>query len=508
MGKSILQVHPFEAQALRPLLARVPSPSLEYLLAYLGELDASAVVRETPYVDRHYLDDFTSYYARSFAPPPTVCSRFHFFARLSADAVTALLDEYYVCPSERRSSIEAELQEAYLGFVVSRPLPGATFGRTVLRTYPADGRRHYEVVRPYVVNISGIKLTVQGLAYQQQDRGAAVCASTALWSSLQRVAYIAGFRTPTPSMITSAAQSPFAASHGLNELQMAQALANLGYLAELFAPEENRALFLAQVVSCLQSQLPVILLVTRRIKTGVGEREAGHAVAVTGFSEPSTEADVHLGVEGIPSIRMRGAAVDILYVHDDNLGSHAHYELRLSDQKDEKGNPQLVLFRGRSNKPSVTWWIPDEWIVRMALVPKPPKLRLSVDSLLQSLVQLRPPLEKVFPGVELHFGARFMSGVEYKRGLLSSPVDRTGLKEFMTRLALPRHIGVLSVYDGPTHRLDLLVDVSQVEPVHQVPALQALVAPGVPARSPAAVNLTVLAGIGGVPLLLAPPTAP
>jgi hypothetical protein len=501
-----LEIHPFDVATIGPLLARVASASREYVLGYLTELNATVVLREPHYIDRHYLDDFSDYYARAFSPPTPSCERFHFFFGLSQQEAVDLLNEAYAADPERRAEIEHRLQEAYLGFVVKRPLPGASFGRTVLRTYPIDGRRHYEVVRPYVVNFGGLRLTVKGLAYQQQDGGAAVCASTSLWSALQRVAYVAGFRTPTPSMITKAAESPFAASHGLNELQMAHALSRLGYAAELFAPEENRALFLAQVVSCLQSQLPVILLVTRKIPTGVGEREVGHAVAVTGFSEPVDPEDVHLGVEGIPPIRMRASAVRTVYVHDDNLGFHAHYELRMSSETDEKGNPVLALYRGRSNKPGVPWWTPDEWVVRLALVPKPPKLRLSVDRLLHSIVQLRRLVDALFPGVKFDYSARFMSGVDYKRAVLDMTVDRSQLGPFLTSLGLPRHVGIVSAFDRQHRRLDFVLDVSQVEALHGLPLVHALVAPGIPGRSLAAINLGIFAGTRSIPLLLAPPT--
>ncbi|HVY30955.1 MAG TPA: hypothetical protein VHB79_30555 [Polyangiaceae bacterium] len=503
-----LGILPFDTNAIGQVLAPVPSASREYVLGYLTELGATVALREPHYIDRHYLDDFSDYYARSFAPPTASCERFHFFRDLSAEDMLALLSQAYEGDAQRRAEIELQLQEAYLGFVVKRPLPGASFGRTVLRTYPIDGRRHYEVVRPYIVNIGGLRLAVKGLAYQQQDGGAAVCASTSLWSALQRVAHVAGHRTPTPSMITKAAESPFAASHGLNEMQMAHALSRLGYAAELFAPEENRGLFLAQVVSCLQSQLPVILLITRKIATGVGQRDVGHAVTVTGFSEPADPADVHLGVENIPTIRMRAAAVRTVYVHDDNLGFHAHYELRLSEEKDEKGNPILALYRGRTNKPPVSWWTPDEWVVRLALVPKPPKLRLSVDRLLHSLVQLRRLVEALLPGIQFDYSTRFMSGVDYKRLVLDMPVDRKAIGGFLTSIGLPRHVGVISAFDGTQKRLDFVVDVSQVESIHGIPSLHALVAPGIPNGSLAALNVARFAMPRQIPFLLAPPNPP
>ncbi len=424
--------------------------SVEYIANYLTELGAASVLYETHYVDRHYLDDFTDYYARSFDPPATTGSRFHFF-NLTCGALDGLLDQAYTSEhADARDQIEAQLEDAYLGFVVRRPLAGAPIGRTVLKTYPADGRRHYAVVRPYKVNVAGLRLTIEGLAYQQQDRGAAVCASTALWSALQRVAYVAGHRTPTPSSITRAANSPFPAAHGLHELQMATALATLGYVADQFSPAENRGLFRAKLVACLDSQLPVILLIARKIETGSGIRDVGHAVTVTGYSEPKSTVEVRgLRREFMP-LRMKGGSVEVLYVHDDNLGSHAHYELRDSAEKDADGYEKLLLYRGRSNAADEPWWVPDKWTIRGALVPKPAKLRLPIENLFSTILWLRKLLEDVvFPGIELAFAPRFAAGTEYKRALLeNAQLDLPQKRPFLSELALPRHVGVLSVFDG------------------------------------------------------------
>ena len=78
----------------------------------------------------------------------------------------------------------------YLGFMVIKPLPGSPIGRTVLRTFerdaPRGGRREFTAIRRYTVSLAGLSLSVRGLAFQQQDQGVSACATTALWSALQR----------------------------------------------------------------------------------------------------------------------------------------------------------------------------------------------------------------------------------------------------------------------------------------------------------------------------------
>lgn len=332
------------------------SPSIEYLWSYLEALQAASVIVEEGYVDRHFLDDFASYYSRAFRVPEAHCKRFHFF-RATADEIDGALDLALAADATKRADARASLSERYLGFVVGRPLVGAPVGRTVLATYPADdGRRQYTTVRPYRAHLYGLDLDVQGLAYQQQDGGAAVCASTALWSALQQVARIAGHRTPTPWEITTASGSPFAASYGLDDRQMASALANLGYAADHFVPAENRLLFRAKLAAALESRLPVILLLSKDETTGAGIVRVGHAVAVTGFAvEPDADA-IDVPAASSPSLPMIAASVRTLYVHDDNLGSHAHYELfDWDDMRSASGDPALGLLRGRSDRPPAAW---------------------------------------------------------------------------------------------------------------------------------------------------------
>lgn len=506
MAGGEVALHQFSRDLIVELLGdkRLPqqSPSVEYLIDYLSDLRVESVVVEPHYVDRHFLDDFVHYYARSFSPPTAHCARLHFFAHPLATVAKQFESAYQNV--EKRGYSEKKLQEGYLGFVVKRPLVGAPIGRTVLKTYPADGRRHYEVVRPYRVHVAGLTLMVQGLAYQMQDRGAAVCASTALWSALQRVASVSGHRTPTPITITKAAASPFPASHGLQLNQMAAALSALGYVADVFSPEENRTLFRAMVVSSLQSQLPVVIGMTRKQKTGAGEKVIGHAVTVTGFAVPDAIVEVPSPHSALAPVRMRAGTLDTLYVHDDNLGSHAHYELYDSDEVNEQAHKKLMLRRGKASRPPVPWWPVDDWAVEFALVPKPDKLRLPIQSLFLSIVFLRPLLQLVLPGVELHYEARFGSGVQYRRDLFDLGVDAADLRTFQFQIDLPRHLGIIGVFLDDARLCDMVVDVTEIErnPVH--PSLVAIAAPGVPKNSPAWVQFTKVATYLKVPFISGP----
>ncbi len=415
---------------------------------------------EPHYVDRHYLADYQTYYSRSFTPHKSHCARLHFFSIPPSRLDSVLAPAYE--GNRKRQSAERHLTKAYLGFVVARPLPGARVGRTILQRYPGGCGRRIEVVRPYVVNVAGLQLELHGLAYQEQDQGAAVCASTALWSALQRVAYVSGNRTPTPSAVTRAAGSPLPASYGLTDVQMADALAALDYTADSFEPAENRALFRAQLVTCLESQLPVVLFLSRDQETGAGKLPVGHAVTITGFRVPRNVVGVPTSLPDVAPLPLRAGSLRTIYVHDDNLGSHAHYELLDVDERDDRGNPRMKLYRGRTNRPNPAWWKPDYWNVEGALVPKYNKMRLPIDQLYHVLIEFRDLCFTVYRGVDLHFGVRLVSGVAYKHRLFGHRFPKADLKGFLFSLDLPRHVGCLSAYTGNAHLCDLLMDATEV----------------------------------------------
>src|SRR5687768_17318561 len=144
----------------------------QYLYEYLSDIGARTIVVEPEYTDGDYLDDFASFYVRCHQNYERRCKRLHFFsAEVSEDVLRAALLE----------ADRSTLREAYLGFVVARPLPKAIVGRTLLKTYPPDGaRRHYTVVRDYDANLFGITLSVRSLPYQEQDSVLAACATVAL----------------------------------------------------------------------------------------------------------------------------------------------------------------------------------------------------------------------------------------------------------------------------------------------------------------------------------------
>jgi hypothetical protein len=268
---------------------------------------------------------------------------------------------------------------------------------------------------------------------------------------------------------------------------MAAALSSLGYIAELLAPEDNRSLFKAQVLAYLRSGLPVILLISKKQVTGTGGKVLSqHAVTITGYSEPKQTADLLPSDRGYAamSVRTKSAALDVIYVHDDNLGSHAHYELFDSDEVDDQGHKKLMLRRGSASHPVVPWWEVDEWDVLCAMVPKPDKLRMPMSNLLGDMFYIKPWIERVLNGLSAHYSVRVEPGVDYKRSLFDLPVDHAQLRVFQQSFMLPRHVGVISALDDQDRLLcDVVIDVSEIHRRPYSPAILGIVAPVVPMLS-------------------------
>jgi hypothetical protein len=182
-------------------MKRLTDVNISYLYNYLTHLKCSTIVTEAPYVDRDFLDDYCSYYVRCFRDYSRFCKRVHFFSRFDVGAFESYLDGR----SDAKSLLK-KLKNKYLGYVVAKPLPSAIIGRTVLRLWEDTvtecndelGKRSIRCVRSYTPNLAGLDLKVRGLAFQEQDRVLAACATSALWSAFHRTAE--AFDHPIPSL--------------------------------------------------------------------------------------------------------------------------------------------------------------------------------------------------------------------------------------------------------------------------------------------------------------------
>lgn len=313
---------------------------------------AKTIVVEHHYVDHDFLEDFAAYYVRCFHEYPKKCSRLHFFRHaFTKDEFAALLG------GDDSKLTEKQLREAYLGFVVAKPLPHCFVGRTCLTTYDADGgRRNFTNIRDYDAHLFGIKLKVKSLAFQEQDRVVAACATSALWSAFQATAVLFQHALPSPVEITRAAteHTPvlsrvFPHTDGLTAEQMAYAIRKIG-LEPLHVNLEGESEFVlrASVRAYLSYKIPVILVI--ELQESNGDLLGLHACTITGYSLPTTAGAPPAGLV------LHSDGINELYVHDDQVGPFARMKIDttpgdfhlttswgLPDMKDVRAVPKALL---------------------------------------------------------------------------------------------------------------------------------------------------------------------
>lgn len=284
-----------------------------YLMGYLNEINALAMLVEEDYTDGDYLDDFAAYYVRCHENYHRRCKRIHFFSRSIEEVQFSK-----IISGNAENREKGEFCDSYLGFIVVRPLPRAIIGRTVLKTYPTDmERRNYTCVKDYNVNLFGIDLSIKGsLAFQEQDTVIAACATVSLWCCFHKTAELFGTPAPRPAAITRVANqvvthSRTFPSNGLIVQQMCDAIRQVGLEPEVFnIPKELDKFPLVDLIyGYLNMGLPVIL--------GANVEGGFHAVTLSGFSLRNEKFTTK---EDVTPIHTIGSRVDEFYAHDDQNG--------------------------------------------------------------------------------------------------------------------------------------------------------------------------------------------
>jgi hypothetical protein len=283
-----------------------------YLHGYLCHLKARRIVVEYPYVDGDYLDDYIAFYANCFSSYERFCKRIHFFdVAVTKKQLISLIQGGMTCEQAQK------ILKSYLGFIVARPLPNAIIGRTILKTYEPDkaerGKRFYTVTRVYRPNFFGVEFEVESLAFQEQDKAVAACATVALWCCFHKTAKLFGTPSPSPAQITHSANqiardSRMLPSQGLSIEQICNAIHHVGLEPEVLILGEGSTMSTAY--SYLHMGLPVIAVAEADDKSN-GLRL--HAITLTGFSLTNDK----FSIEEVPT---KGHYIDELYGHDDQVG--------------------------------------------------------------------------------------------------------------------------------------------------------------------------------------------
>ncbi|MGO9572076.1 MAG: hypothetical protein ACLP5H_31525 [Desulfomonilaceae bacterium] len=384
----------------RKMLAKVGEQErkrrIRYFIRYFRDLSAQTIIREKEYIDHDFFDDFSAYYVSCFRPYGRLCSRLHFFnLPFTSDEFCSLLG------GETSPITPDKLQDHYLGFIVVKPLPVAVVGKTCLRTYSDDPvRRHFPISRTYEAHLFGPTLTVDTLAFQQQDSVVAACASSALWAVFQGTGKLFHHRIPSPVEITRLAlanpqsEARTLPNKGLYPAEIACAIRGVGL--EPFPIEaKDEYNFKGNLYSYLKGRIPLLMAVSLE---GVLNDEAlhydlgHHAVAVTGYSLGKAAPVPHPET----GFLLKATRIDKIYAHDDQIGPHARMKF-YGDSKD------VISYDNKSfSRPylDTSWLGPrsNTKFVRaeplLLLVPLYHKIRISFDDIWSLAVVFDDFIEK------------------------------------------------------------------------------------------------------------------
>jgi hypothetical protein len=340
------EVRPYSITTLKEILAWAADTDIAnvenkthclYFEEYFRIIGASTMIIEKCYVDHYFMDDYAGYYVCCFKDYERCCTRLHFFSENFDDkAFEAILEGSPGTLSHER------FEEGYLGFVVVKPLPKTIIGRTCLKTFPDDGgRRNYPITRTYRVNLFGVNLKVESLAFQEQDKVVAACSTSALWSVLQGTGKIFHHHIPSPVEITRLAteHSPPVPpetrplpNNGLSVTQIAHAIKSLG-LAPFFINPANAHLLKNNVYGYLGCHIPMLMTIALVDFCGKGNkfprmRRGTHAVAITGYSLGDRKAIPFRMREDAYDYLSQASAIDKFYVHDDQVGPSVRMEFK------------------------------------------------------------------------------------------------------------------------------------------------------------------------------------
>lgn len=372
---------------------------VSYFVNYLGEIKAKTIIVEKDYIDKYYLEDYAAYYVRCFGDYPRHCCRLHFFTEMRDGP--ALTEDYFLTSLREKRNITDQLQGAYLGFIVLKPLPRTVFGRTCLVNYADDRERCFPVNQTYSVNLFGYSLTVDSLAFQEQDTDVAACATSALWSAFQATGKLFQHAIPSPVEITRTASSyvrtfnrTIPNHEGLNTTQIADAIRGVGLephalkVANLDGSGLNANLFRAVAYAYLQAGIPCITCGILQNRSD-GKEVGRHAITLVGYSigKGSRCLSVTMKDREIPSTATR---IDRLYAHDDGIGPFSRLVFS------ETGEI-LTSWHSTSKNDPKTRFVP-----YAVIIPAYHKIRIPFTSILEDLIEINRSISVLVSRRKIH----------------------------------------------------------------------------------------------------------
>ena len=481
MSKPAYDVYPYERDRLVALIAAGSHHKSEdeirskqhtqYFDDYLTKLEAKTLLVEYNYIDRDFLEDYAAYYVRCFPHYQKTCARIHVFRQTISPAA------FEACLAGDETALSAKaLAEAYLGFLVIKPLPKTVVGRTCLITYDDNETRCFPAARKFEANLFGVPLgVVKTLPFQEQDSVVAACATSALWTLFQATAREFQHHVLTPIEITRAAthllptESRVIPNQGLSTHMMAHAIRSVN-LEPFLIRVTPKKVFHAAIYSYVHARIPLILGVDL-VEQVTGSRYAPfgkHALAIAGYN--LGRAPTPLVASGLI---LRSSRIDKIYVHDDQIGPFARMDLDGTAIEIELLDKSIAKPESLS-----TSWKPDHGtgdvraVPDILLVPLYHKVRLTWEWALNRVTEVNEALVQFNKSIqELNLGTLewdvFLTTVNEVRGDLRKCAHITAGYRFAAITAsMPRFIWRATAIRGDKPVMDVLFDATDIDTSH------------------------------------------
>lgn len=326
-------------------------PQLTYLCNYLevDHINAKTIVVENEYIDRHYLEDYSEYYARCFASHPRKCVRVHFFSNefTEGDFTSSLVNN--------ESTFISNLQNNYIGFAVIRPIPHTFLAKLCIKPY---GRlleeEGYKVIkRVNKVSLFGIPLTIDTTAFLEQDKVVSACATSALWTLLGASSLIHQDTLPSPSSITkSASNLSYEGTRtfpntGLTHTQVARSLKYYGLEPSVLSIDNQNFKDLKEIIyAYVSNDIPLLIGgdVFKSKQNDQAESLGKHLVCAVGY---------HLGKKSSlkNTQKFLSHEIDKIYVHDDRYGPYVKISTdpkKFKVKKTKKNGLEISLYKNNN----------------------------------------------------------------------------------------------------------------------------------------------------------------
>ena len=463
-----MQILPYSDSNLANALTNKYTPSevitcknhFIYLKHYLtsSHMNAQTIVIEDDYISKDFLHDYASYYALCFVKYPKFCKRVHFFNK------SIRLEEFQAIILDKETN-NIEFWDTYLGFVVVKPIPVTVIGYSVLKTYSNSQDfdvRNFWGLRKYKVHFFGNEIEFPSLAFQEQDSVLAACATTAIWTMLNKASVDFHTILKSPSQITKDADnvspdgSRLFPNKGLNILQICQAILNSGLVSEVKQPDcsikitndkkvtkvvSNR--YLKKILSAYSPiGIPIILVVY----VPNGDSYDLHAITVSGFKQKPP-----ISIAPKTEITWLADNIEKFYAHDDQWGPFVRIDFT--------NDAEIYTPWTDSHPDKLSTYTTN------IVVPVYPKIRISYEDIEAIVLGLDTVLTLFFDNKnvsDLVWDIKINFSENHKSSIKQSSLDREDKLLRLTK-SQPKYLWIASCYIGEYKILEFTFDATDVK---------------------------------------------